>query len=86
VFDITVEGAACFYANGILVHNCDFCSAFDGMEIPINDRFAAAGTRLEGETQVEGYTELTGGHMDIPFDVEHPPLHPNCRCALLASI
>ncbi len=78
VFDIKVEDAACFYANGILVHNCDYCSAFDGMEIPINDRFVAAGTRLEGETEVDGYTELTGGHMDIPFDVEHPPLHPNC--------
>lgn len=61
---------------------CDFCEMFDGMEIPINDRFVAAGSRLEGErlesTEFGEFLMPTGGHIDIPFDVEHPPLHPNC--------
>lgn len=26
VFDLTVEGEHCYYANGILVHNCDAMS------------------------------------------------------------
>jgi len=26
VFDLTVEGEHCYYANGILVHNCDALS------------------------------------------------------------
>ena len=32
VYDLTVEGSHCFYANGILVHNCD-CTEYLAMEL-----------------------------------------------------
>lgn len=28
VYNLTVEGAHCYYANGILVHNCDTVTQF----------------------------------------------------------
>lgn len=55
---------------------CDFCSEVQGMgKQGLGDVFLAKGESLtdrEGNERVYDYE-----------DVEHPPLHPNCRCVLL---
>ena len=78
------EGAEQFYADsGVAVEEwlvtqddmlCEFCTQMDGIQIPIEDTFFGPGTTLESRG---------GGAMNFEFAVEHPPLHPNCRCALV---
>lgn len=55
---------------------CDFCQEVQGMgSMGIGDVFLAKGESLtdsEGNERVYDYE-----------DIEHPPLHPNCRCVLL---
>ena len=53
---------------------CEFCMALDGNRAPLDGAYAAAGSTVEG-------TE--GGVYAVGFDTEHPPIHPNCRCAIL---
>ena len=54
---------------------CEFCMAFDGTVVGLNEDFAFQGQGVEGED---------GGKLRTNYeDIEHPPLHPNCRCALL---
>ena len=33
VYNLTIEGAHCYYANGILVHNCDALSYIDQLAV-----------------------------------------------------
>lgn len=37
VYNLKVENEPVFYANGVLVHNCDLCASISGMVIDIND-------------------------------------------------
>jgi hypothetical protein len=55
---------------------CDFCGDMDGQKITTGTPFLMAGDSI-----VAG-----GGVLDIPFNMEHPPLHPNCRCAVVPVI
>lgn len=48
---------------------CEFCEAMDGRRASITVPFLGDGDTLDG-------TE--GGALDVPFDIEHPPVHPNC--------
>lgn len=57
---------------------CDFCSEMNGTVVELGIPFAK-GTVPDGE----------GNTMDISYEdtgVGHPPLHPNCRCAVLPVI
>lgn len=53
---------------------CPWCASMDGKIIPVDKSFFEEG----GSLTVDGKT--------IKFDllgVDHPPLHPNCRCTLI---
>lgn len=56
---------------------CEFCMSLNGKVVEIEKNFADKGTTLTvGEKTITvGYEHLS-----------HPPLHPNCRCALLPVI
>lgn len=54
---------------------CEFCATFDGLTIGLEDSFSGLGDTVVG--QAGG--ELTNSWIDV----DAPPLHPNCRCALL---
>jgi HK97 family phage portal protein len=54
---------------------CEFCRTFSGKVVGLDEPFAANGTDVSGEE---------GGNLRINYEnIEHPPLHPNCRCAIL---
>jgi len=58
-------------------HSCEFCKAIvkKSKELGIRERFADKGSILKG---------VEGGTMKLDYEnVEGPPLHPNCRCALI---
>ncbi len=59
---------------------CEFCEEMDGKIVKTDDAFLPQGESVEvsigGELQ----------EMDAPFDIQHPPLHPNCRCVLIPVI
>lgn len=57
---------------------CEFCSEFNGKIVELDDNFADQGTTLQGK----GDSKYVLGYEDIG----HPPLHPNCRCALIPVI
>lgn len=52
---------------------CEECSAMDGETVGIDDAF--------GEQETD---DTVGG--DDALLIEHPPLHPNCRCCLVPSL
>ena len=61
---------------------CEFCeaasAAFATQAIGLRDSFYAQGTQLTG---------IKGGVMSLDFStINGPPLHPNCRCDLLAEL
>ena len=57
---------------------CEFCQSFDGLIVEIDSDFAKEGTEVTGKD---------GNQYTVSYeDVGHPPLHPNCRCALLPVI
>lgn len=49
-------------------------ASMDGKIVPIRQPFAPAGAT---------FTESTGRILEAPWDIVHPPLHPNCRCTIL---
>lgn len=59
---------------------CDFCRAMDGVVVPIDEAFWSAGSSME--------IAFDNGRrgLDFPFDIQHPPLHPYCRCAVVPNI
>lgn len=59
---------------------CPFCAPMQGAKTPVNTEFVGGDTILEAE--VDGGTR----RLPIREPVEHPPLHPNCRCVLLPVV
>lgn len=60
---------------------CPFCAAMNGKRVETQAAFFNAGDKLA----------LDAGTLKIPdgargFDIQHPPLHPNCRCTLLPIV
>lgn len=53
---------------------CEWCMTMRDKVTGILDAFQKAGTFQLGERE-----------LDLPFDIEHPPLHPSCRCALIVA-
>ena len=56
---------------------CEFCEPFDGRQIEITGSFVPGGERVPGNE---------GGSLTPALSVEHPPLHPNCRCAIVPVV
>lgn len=82
VYDIQVEDDHSFtLANGMVAHNCPFCLDMNGTVVGLDETFLD-----EGEEQ-----DVEWGGKDITLsqdysDVKGPPLHPNCRCALVGEL
>jgi SPP1 gp7 family putative phage head morphogenesis protein len=57
---------------------CEFCAPLSGEHIALGDTFFDKG---------DSYRGSDGGMLDLNYeDIEHPPLHVNCRCALIPII
>jgi hypothetical protein len=83
VYDLTIADAHEFYANGILVHNCDFCAPMQGKIIGIDDAYFGKGSVFTTPSLT------TGKPVSIRLnyeDVVGPPMHPQCRCSLMPVI
>ncbi|MHA1572593.1 MAG: phage minor head protein [Alphaproteobacteria bacterium] len=52
-------------------------AALDGTRVPLRDNFVRAG---------DSYRKADGSLAKAGIDVPHPPLHPNCRCALVPVV
>jgi hypothetical protein len=52
---------------------CPFCEELDGRRIPTRSNFFDSGDALR----------VGDAEMDFPSGIDHPPLHPNCRCSLI---
>lgn len=72
VYDLTVDGAHEFYANGILVHNCPWCGELHGAVIDTGEPWLEAGDIMD----------VNGAILSISRTVLTPPLHSRCRCFL----
>jgi HK97 family phage portal protein len=60
---------------------CPFCNKMDGKVTPVGVPFASKGETITAEDE-------DGNPVSMKIDyanVEVPPLHPNCRCALLPA-
>jgi len=57
---------------------CPFCVEMDGTLAETGHNFLEAG----------GLLDAGGSSMKVPdsFSIQHPPLHPNCRCALIPIV
>jgi len=54
---------------------CEFCGELDGKIVGKSETFLSLGQTFEGSDE---------GKFNINYtDIVHPPLHPNCRCAIL---
>jgi hypothetical protein len=62
---------------------CPFCMQFDGKIVKVHDPFWTGGESV-GVTNAAGQTLS----LKIPegMNIQHPPLHPNCRCTLMPVI
>ena len=55
---------------------CEFCAVADGKTAALDEPFYRKGQTLSGNR---------GGTLELNFeDIDHHPLHPNCRCAVVA--
>lgn len=58
--------------------HCEFCDTLNGSIIPLGSTFVAEGATVDGSD---------GGTFANSYeDVEHPPIHPQCRCTLIPVI
>ena len=89
VYDIEVEGAHEFYANGVLVHNCPICAPLGGLTFGdeaqpgrIEDQERRAAVRGIDDVFMHpggaGAAERYGKQ-----EFRAPPAHPRCRCWLV---
>ncbi len=60
---------------------CPFCASMQGAKVRTGSAFWNAGETMEVEIG-EGADAIQRS-LPFKFVVEHPPLHPNCRCVLL---
>ena len=64
---------------------CPFCESMDGKKVRTSDPFWSQGDTMGVKVPLKagGASERT---LDFPFAIQHPPLHPMCRCVLLPVI
>lgn len=61
-------------------NTCEFCEPMDEKIVAMDNAFVAGGSIVAGSQ---------GGALNVSDeigDVEHPPLHPNCRCVLVPAV
>lgn len=76
VYDLEVNGPACFYADGYLVHNCPRCAPMDGKLVSLGSMFV----ETERGVLPSQRTPVVDGAV-----VLGPPLHTLCRCCVVAD-
>lgn len=56
---------------------CPFCQTFAGKVIGLNEEFVKVGDTIK---------DKEGNELHVDYEnVQHPPLHPNCKCAIIPS-
>jgi HK97 family phage portal protein len=60
---------------------CPYCNKMDGKVTPVGVPFASVGDTITGEDEDGNPVSMTIDYANV----EVPPLHPNCRCALLPA-
>ena len=61
--------------------SCPFCAEMDGEVVDLDESYFGAGSNMT--------VEFEGVPMTMAFEygaVGYPPLHPNCRCAIVAEL
>jgi HK97 family phage portal protein len=58
---------------------CEFCASMDGIKIDLEQNFFDKGDEMSSTSESGKDMTMTLGYEDI----EHPPLHNNCRCVLI---
>jgi hypothetical protein len=63
---------------------CPFCLEMNGKEVPVDDAYWKEGDEMsiDWEGARDGQIRLGFGY----GDVIGPPLHPNCRCAMVPVV
>ena len=57
---------------------CEFCRPMNGKKVKLGDTYFKEGETVDGDK---------GGSLELSFeDIQHPPLHANCRCTLIPII
>ena len=57
---------------------CQFCNPMNGKTVAISDEYFEKGGSFEGDD---------GGTLKFNYsNIEHPPLHPSCRCTLIPVV
>jgi len=57
---------------------CEYCESMADQITELNENFLNKGDILRGKE---------GGELNIDYeDIEHPPLHPNCRCSMVSIL
>ena len=75
VYNLEVSESHTYYANGVLVHNCQWCAPMDGKIVGLSDDYFRMGDRFTGDE---------GGVLKMDYnEINHPPLHPQCRCSII---
>ncbi|KKM99009.1 hypothetical protein LCGC14_1152220 [marine sediment metagenome] len=58
---------------------CAYCKGMNGKVVHIDEPFWPAGSEY-------GNPEINTQSLKLPMEVQHPPLHPRCRCSLIPVI
>ena len=58
---------------------CPYCKGMDGVVVRTGDPFWPAGSEY-------GNPAKPNQSLKLPYEVQHPPLHPRCRCSLVPVI
>lgn len=57
---------------------CEWCGPMNGEHIKLNETFFDKGDKFQGSD---------GSLLEVDYEsVQHPPLHPNCRCTIIPII
>jgi len=77
VYDIQVEDAHEFFANGVLVHNCDEIAHWSGLGAELEDPFEMVqmATRLPSPFKTKIIAATTPDDVDLMFELEGDPMY-----------
>ncbi|MCH7605318.1 hypothetical protein IID24_05015 [Patescibacteria group bacterium] len=64
---------------------CEWCLQMDRIKVRSGDSFAHAGDSIPAGFVLADGSEVLR-NLNIQINVEHPPLHPRCRCVLLPIV
>lgn len=64
---------------------CPWCARMHGRTVRTNSPFRKRGEPLPARFPLAGGGFRTR-HLKMPFEIQHPPLHPNCRCTVIPIV